>query len=409
MTRNLLVIGFVFPEPKSTAAGRRMLQLLEAFLSFGYKVTFASTAQRTDKSFDLTSLGIEVVSIKLNESSFDDFVKFLNPDGVLFDRFMTEEQFGWRVAESCPNAIRILDTEDLHCLRKGREQAFKESQQFTDEYLFNDTAKREIASIYRCDLSLIISEFEVEILKNKFQVPENLIHYLPFLEKFINTEKLELPSFEQRNHFVTVGNFLHEPNYQSVLYLKSILWKAIKEKLPDAEIHIYGAYSSQKVIDLHNEKEGFIIKGYINDIQKTFSQYKVCLAPLQFGAGLKGKLIDAKQTGTPCVMTSIAAEGMFGKLKPNGFISNDQEMFSNNAYLLYTDKSKWLEAQQNGYTVINSRFSKEIHIPVFDKLIKGLTMNTESHRSKNFTGKMLLHHTMQSTKYLSKWIQAKNN
>ena len=409
MTRNLLVIGFVFPEPKSTAAGRRMLQLLEVFLAMDYQITFASTAQKSDKSFNLSTLEIREVSIKLNDASFDTFIKSINPNVVLFDRFMTEEQFGWRVAESCPNAIRILDTEDLHCLRKGREQAFKESQQFTDEYLFNDTAKREIASIYRCDLSLIISEFEMALLKNKFQIPNNLIYYLPFLEKFINTEKLELPSFEERNHFVTVGNFLHEPNYQSVLYLKNKIWKAIKEKLPDAEIHIYGAYPSQKVTELHNEKEGFIVKGFTDNIQSTLSKYKVCLAPLQFGAGLKGKLIDTMKSGATCVMTSIAAEGMFGDLEPNGFIADNPSIIVEKAVELYFNESKWEKAQQNGINIINSRFNREYYELPFSKLIENLTENLKQHRIKNFTGSMLQHHTLQSTKYLSKWIQAKNN
>lgn len=409
MSKKLLVIGFVFPEPKSTAAGRRMLQLLEVFFAMDYKIIFASTAQKTINSFELTTLGIEEKSIKLNDTSFDTFIKEINPNLVLFDRFMTEEQFGWRVAECCPNAIRILDTEDLHCLRKGRELALNECHEFTDKYLINDTAKREIASIYRSDLSLIISEFEVELLKNKFQIPKDLIYYLPFLEKFIDIKKLELPDFEERNHFITVGNFLHEPNYQSVLYLKNKIWKTIKKKLPKAEIHIYGAYSSQKVTDLHNEKEGFIVKGFTDDIQKTLSQYKVCLAPLQFGAGLKGKLIDAMKTGTSCVMTSIAAEGMFGDVEPNGYISDNPSIFTEKAVELYSNKLQWEKAQQNGFYIINSRFNREYFELPFSKEIENLAANIIEHRNNNFIGSMLQHHTLQSTKYLSKWIEEKNN
>lgn len=409
MSKKILVIGFVFPEPKSTAAGRRMLQLLEVFLAMDYQIIFASTAQKTINSFELTTLGIEEKSIKLNDTSFDTFIKEINPNLVLFDRFMTEEQFGWRVAECCPNAIRILDTEDLHCLRKGRELALNECHEFTDKYLINDTAKREIASIYRSDLSLIISEFEVELLKNKFQIPKELIYYLPFLEKFIDIKKSELPDFEERNHFITVGNFLHEPNYQSVLYLKNKIWKTIKKKLPKAEIHIYGAYSSQKVTDLHNEKEGFIVKGFTDDIQKTLSQYKVCLAPLQFGAGLKGKLIDAMKTGTSCVMTSIAAEGMFGDVEPNGYISDNPSIFTEKAVELYSNKLQWEKAQQNGFYIINSRFNREYFELPFSKEIENLAANIIEHRNNNFIGSMLQHHTLQSTKYLSKWIEEKNN
>ena len=157
--QTILIIGFVWPEPNSSAAGGRMIQLIESFLSEGAKITFASTASDSDFMLDVRELGIEKVSIELNNTSFDQFVKQLNPSIVLFDRFMVEEQFGWRVAKECPTALRILDTEDLHCLRSARQLAFKENRKFTDADLNSEIAKREIASIYRCDLSLIISKF----------------------------------------------------------------------------------------------------------------------------------------------------------------------------------------------------------------------------------------------------------
>ena len=108
-----------------------MLQLLETFIAYGYEMTFASTAAKTEFSLDLDHLGITEVSIQLNHSSFDDFLVKLKPDTVIFDRFMVEEQFGWRVAEFAPKALRILNTEDLHSLRKAREEAVKKEREFT--------------------------------------------------------------------------------------------------------------------------------------------------------------------------------------------------------------------------------------------------------------------------------------
>src|SRR5690606_2597040 len=146
-----------------------MMQLIEAFQSFGYDITFASACAKTDNAFDLKSIGIHTGAIQLNHASFDTCIKDLQPNIVLFDRFMTEEQFGWRVAEQCPTAIRILDTEDLHFLRKGRQQALKDGKPFDDAYLYNDYTKREIASIYRSDLTLVISEEELNILAGEFE------------------------------------------------------------------------------------------------------------------------------------------------------------------------------------------------------------------------------------------------
>ncbi len=158
-----------------------MVQLISIFKKQGFDVTFASPAMDSDYMIDLKSLGVSKKSITLNCSSFDSFVKELNPTIVLFDRFMMEEQFGWRVAENCPDALRMLDTEDLHCLRKARQLAFKENRSFQRSDLFSDVSKREVASILRCDLSLIISEVEMELLQSVFKVDEELLYYLPFL------------------------------------------------------------------------------------------------------------------------------------------------------------------------------------------------------------------------------------
>ena len=161
----LLIIGMVWPEPKSSAAGTRMLQLISLFQEQNYEVTFASAAQESDFSYNLKSIGVKTQKIKLNCASFDEFVRYLNPEIVLFDRYIIEEQFGWRILENCPNSIRILDSEDLHCLRLERQNAIKKNLKFEiSDLLVSDFAKREIASIYRCDLTLIVSEFEMEIL-----------------------------------------------------------------------------------------------------------------------------------------------------------------------------------------------------------------------------------------------------
>ncbi|WP_299367587.1 glycosyltransferase [Winogradskyella sp.] len=410
---NLLIIGFVWPEPKSSAAGSRMLQLIEQFQKQGYAITFASAAKTSDNTYDLSQIGVKTQDILLNDSSFDDFIAELQPNIVLFDRFMIEEQYGWRVAEQCPEALRILDTEDFHGLRKARELALKDGVELSTDHLQNDITKREIASIYRCDLSLMISQAEIDILFQQFKIDKSLLYYLPFLLEPISENTTSgLPTFEERQHFVTIGNFLHPPNYDATLYLKQSIWPLIRQQLlPMAigiELHVYGAYESQKVTQLHNEREGFLIKGFAESVSEVMRNAKVCLAPLRFGAGLKGKLIDAMQNGTPCMMSTIAAEGMFGKLNPNGFILDNIEAFAQNAVELYTDSDIWKEKQSNGYKVLNERFDKTSFANAFAEKIEQLKKDLKCHRQNNFFGTMLQHQTLQSTKYLSKWIEEKN-
>lgn len=409
MKKNVLIIGFVWPEPKSSAAGSRMMQLIAVFQAQDYIVTFATACAKSDNAFNLESIGVTTVAIALNCGSFDTFIETLNPEIVVFDRFNVEEQFGWRVAEQCPNALRILDTEDLHSLRRGRHQAYKDNAEFNTRYLFNETAKREIASIYRCDLTLIISEAEMRLLKEYFKVDESLLLYVPFMLESVSVEaQHHLPEFSHREHFVTIGNFLHEPNYNSILYLKETIWPLIKQQLPAAEMHIYGAYAAQKITQLHNKKEGFLVKGFAEDVAKVMQNAKVCLAPIRFGAGLKGKIVDAMVNGTPCVTTTIGAEGLYGNLKPNAFIADSPENFATKAVELYTTESLWTTFQHYGFQVINNRFNKQDFEALFVSRMESIISDLNSHRLQNFTGQLLMHHTLQSTKFMSKWIEAKN-
>lgn len=401
--KNLVIIGKVFPEPNSTAAGYRMIQLTDLFLTQNYQITFLSTATISENSFDLSSKNISFQNIVLNDSSFDELIINLNPEIVIFDRFTTEEQFGWRVSEQVPNAVKILDTEDLHFLRNAREKAFKQNKNLEHLDLINDVFKRELASILRCDLSLIISEFEMNLLIEKFRIDENILFYLPL---FGAVKKPET-SFSERKNFISIGNFLHEPNWQTVLQLKK-LWKNIKNQLPEAEIHIYGAYATEKVFQLHNEKEGFIIKGRAESVETVFSQAKVLLAPIPFGAGIKGKLLESMQFGLPNVTSAVGAEAMQGNLDWNGFIADNETEFVEKAVLLYQDENLWRKSQENGYKIVENRFKKELFEPHFIHKIQEISENLESHRNQNFLGQILQHHTLQSTKYLSKWIEEKN-
>jgi glycosyltransferase involved in cell wall biosynthesis len=409
MQNHLVIIGTVWPEPTSTAAGTRMLQIIEVFQKQNWKITFLSSASKGENSFDLESISVGTKAIQLNDSSFDALISELNPTIVLFDRFMIEEQYGWRVAENCPNALRMLDTEDLHFLRKARETAFKQNRDLVFEDYISDVFKREIAAIYRCDLSLIISEYEMQLLTETFKVDASILHYLPFMVNSISIDALKaFPKFSERKHFVSIGNFLHEPNWQTVLQLKK-LWKSIKKELPEAEIHIYGAYVSEKAKQLHNEKEGFIIKGRAKSVESVFNSAKVLLAPIPYGAGLKGKLLESMQLALPNVTSKIGAEAMHGTLAWNGFITNSDEEFIEKAIALYSNEELWNTSQENGVDLVNKRYKKALFETEFVLKTNNFLSNLERHRNQNFLGQILQHQTMQSTKFMSRWIELKNN
>lgn len=405
-TKKLLIIGHTYPEPSTTAAGGRMMQLIQFFTGSNYEITFVSTASKGEKSANLIAQNIATKNIKLNDSTFDDFVKELNPTVVMFDRFITEEQFGWRVSENCPQALKILDTEDLHFLRNARKEAIKKNKPVSEAKLFSDSSKRELASILRCDLSLIISEYEIELLRNTFKISSDILFYLPLLTDS-NTEFKNTVSFTERENFLAIGNLLHPPNVDSVLQLKK-LWPKVKKQIPSAELHVYGAYAPQQILQLNNKKEGFIVKGWAEDVKETMINYRVQLAPIRFGAGLKGKLFDAMQFGLPSITTEVGAEGLNGNLAFGGIITTSDEYFITKAVELYSDENAWQNAQENGFRIIKKRFLDELFSEKLKARITSLVENITNHRQENFLGQVIQHHTLQSTKYLSKWIETKN-
>ena len=235
--KKVLIIGYVWPEPDSSAAGRHIMSILRAYTGQGWQVEFASPALPTEHMYDLSSEGVISRKITLNCDSFDAYVTDYQPDIVMFDRFMMEEQFGWRVEKHCPQAVRILDTEDLQCLRYARHQALKANREMTHEDLFSDLAKREIAAILRSDLTLIISGYEMDLLIDTFKLDVELLHHLPFMVA-LQAGSRETKGYEERKNFISIGNFRHAPNWDMVLTLRNI-WPAIRNELPDAECHIY--------------------------------------------------------------------------------------------------------------------------------------------------------------------------
>ncbi len=421
--QRVLVIGYVWPEPTSSAAGGHMMQLLQCFTAQGWHVTFASPARVGEHKADLAALGIAERAIELNDDSFDRFVAVLQPNMVLFDRFMMEEQFGWRVEQHCPHAVRVLETCDLQSLRDARQALLKQRLHASDDEndftaLFAespdtlyahmsdaDITQREVAAIFRCDLSLMISPFETRLLIERFGVPASLLHDCPLMVEPLPSATL---TFEQRAHFVCIGNFRHAPNWDAVLWLKQQVWPRIRKQLPRAQLHVYGAYTPPKATALHNPAQGFLVKGWAADALQVVGQARVALAPLRFGAGIKGKLLDAMLCGTPSVTTPTGAEGMRTGERWPGRIGRSADELARAAVELYENADQWQAAHAQCHEHLCAQYAMEPHAQALVHRLEQLSQSLAQHRRANFTGTMLRHHLHKSTKYFSQWIQSKN-
>lgn len=403
--KKILIIGKLWPEPASSAAGARMMQLIRFFSEESFELHFATSSKETGFNSSLNEFGVKCESIKLNCPSFDEYILQIDPDIVLFDRFLSEEQFGWRVIENCPNALRILDTEDLHFLREARQKALKSGADLDETQIRSDMLMRELASIHRCDLNLIVSETEIELLTTYYAISKRKLLFLPVTapDKVVNS----LPR-NQRKGFVFIGNFWHEPNWDAVLYLKKDIWPHIRKSIPGAVINIYGAYPSEKVYNLNNEKEGFIVHGRAENAQTVVGKALVSLVPLRFGAGMKGKILESWSCDTPCVSTKVGAEdmtlnGIFG-----GKIADNTLGFISAAINMYQNQAEWDIAVDNGRKINENRYSYKLNYDRLKLRLEELKESFKELRKQDIFSQMLQHHTLLSTKYFSKWIQEKN-
>lgn len=404
----LLIIGYIWPEPNKTAAGYRMLQIIDLFLSQNYDVVFCSAARiKSTSSQPLVSRNIRMIPIQLNDDGFDDVLEQEQPEIVLYDRFLVEEQYGWRVRNLIPDAMQILDTEDLHFLREARKQLVEERIPLNISFK-SELTIREVSSLLRVDFSLIISIFEVDLLQDQFDVDALRLFYLPFLinqDHFKRYKSCAAP-FEERLDFCTIGNLKHAPNLDSVRQLKMGIWPKIKLEIPQAQLFVYGSNAPREVLEMHDPALGFHVKGHTTSVDKVLSKHRVMLAPLRYGAGLKGKIFDAMKNGLPSIMTSTAAEGMFSLNAIPGIISNSNEDFISSAIQLYQDESLWNNYKSNGFKILQDDYKESAYA-------KALFHHIQLHQTGNvpvrsFSQCMMNHHADAHFKFMSYWIKSKS-
>ena len=399
--KRALLIAKQWPEPTSTAAGRRTLDILDLLAEAGYAIEIASPAQPTPFQ---AKTGYGEHQIEVNDARFDDWVRALNPTLVIYDRFMMEEQFGWRVREQCPHAVTLLDTSDFHSLREARHHALKSGEPVN---LFNASAEREIAAMARCDLTVMISQVEVELLKQHFCLPDWQLHYLPFLVRELPDPTTQ-PGFDARQHLVMIGGFKHAPNRDATIWFAQEVWPQLHSLLPGVECHVYGAYSDHAMHRLSDPRTGLRIHGRTEDALATLARYRLNLAPLRFGAGQKGKILEGWLSGTPTVTTPVGAESMAPENAWGYALSDAPDQFAATTAQLYQDKAAWLTARDAGNRALKNGFFDSDHADGFIARLEEITANLEAHRNRNIWGRILRRTEHRAEEFMSRWIEAKN-
>ena len=259
--RSVLFVSPVWPEASSSAAGVRSTGLIESFQSHGDNVSYVSISNPNEHSKKLQECGVSVFTCSPNRE--EAFVKVLNsaePDIVVFDRFFAEEMFSFMVHMHRPGAMRVLDMQDVHFIRRGREKMAKHGAATESILQHRPTAAfepclRELASIHRSDLTLVCSPVELRILENHYGIPRKKMveaSFFPSPSPYALGDA-SLPGYAQREHAMMIGNFKHPPNADSVMWACVHLWPKIRRSSDSKpELHVYGAYSSGKFEQLHD-------------------------------------------------------------------------------------------------------------------------------------------------------------
>jgi glycosyltransferase involved in cell wall biosynthesis len=389
---------YVWPEPLSSAAGVRTLELCRHLRQLGYAVTFLSPCRENAASLALAREGVSTLPCPANDSLVEGRLKELRPDLVIYDRFVMEEQFGWRARSLWPDALHLVDTQDLHTVRRARERLLAQGKSL-DAIVslagaeFSPDLERELASLYRADACLVVSPWEKEWLEGQ-GYPAARAFFLPFGAE----RDMDVPGFTARDGFASLGNFRHPPNLDGVRWLIRELWPRLRQTLPDARLHLYGAYPPGEISALGG-KDGIATHGPVPDHRKALKKHRVLLAPLRYGAGIKGKVLEAWATGLAVVGTEVAMEGLgCGHVPAEGFVSE--------SIRLHESAGDWQAAQERGWKAL-ANFSPEALKKRCEEILAECFRKKAGWRAHPVT-RMLLHHQHNSTKYFSLWIEGKN-
>jgi len=261
-------------------------------------------------------------------------------------------------------ASRVLfDTVDLHYLRQLREAEL--SGDAAQLRAAEQVRREELHLIANCDCTWVVSPFEREQLKAL--LPDARIDILPTIHA---TEDV-VAAFESRQDLLFVGSYRHPPNVDAALWLANEIFPRIRARRPDIALHLVGDYAPAAVSAL-SQRDGIAVHGHVPDLDAMLDRVRINLAPLRFGAGVKGKISHSLARGLPVVATSCAIEGMHLRDGAEVLVSDDPAAFAESVLRLYDDKALWQALSQRGQEHIRRHFSRDVARAAIHELLATL-------------------------------------
>ena len=355
--RHVLIIDAVTPTPDQDLGSIDMMNLIRILISLGRRVHFVPqtnyihAGHYTDQ---LQKMGVECVYFP----PYKTLEHYLNDNAALFDTvILCREPIAANVIKTVgkqlPKAKVIFYTVDLHYLRTERQAALTNDAEIADDAA--RTKESELALIDGADVSILLSEFERELVAK--ECPQAATAVLPLIRDIPG----RAAGFRDRRHVVFIGSFNHPPNIDAVRWLVDEIWPLVTAQDPSIRLNICGSNMPPQIEQMCRDVHGVDAVGYVADLAAVFNQCRLSIAPLRYGAGLKGKLATSFGYGVPGIATPVALEGMSADgLDDCRLEGRSAKELADLVVKYYASESEWQRASDASLAYVQRHFSFDV-------------------------------------------------
>jgi glycosyltransferase involved in cell wall biosynthesis len=359
----LLVIDATTLTPDRDAGSFVAMRTLRLLRGLGYQVVFVPHHNYLHAGQYTEALQREGV-----ECLYEPFVRgFAEVPGfhggfdvVLGYRFNVLGDVHAQIRAAMPHTRILFNNVDLHYLRQEREAALHGSRAGRIAAMVTKAA--ELALIAQADCTIVHTETESRIIRN--ELPISNIVTIPWIAELSPTKA----AFDRRHHILYLGGFAHQPNVDAVEHFVREIWPLVVPRLPEtARLVIAGATPPPAIEALAGGR--IEVTGYVEDLHDAFDAARVFVAPLRYGAGIKGKVIESLRRGVPAVISPIAAEGIGLRDREEAIIAELGPAFADAIVALYDEPETWARLREAGFAFVSAHFSVERCTELFRKAL----------------------------------------
>jgi len=339
--------------PDRDSGSLRMFQILRLLHQMGHRVTFipdnlANTASYTG---ELQKRGIEVWYHPYIKS-VREYLSMHGPefDVVILSRCDFARKHIDHVRLYAPQSRVIFDTVDLHFVREDRQARLMSDPNVLQQA--QERERQERALIKQADETWVVSDTEQQLLQRSHAHKS-----IQVVSNIVEISRSET-SFALRRDWLFIGSFQHTPNVDAMVFFLSEIYPLLKARLAGSKFYIIGEKVPPEIVSLATEN--VVVTGVQPDVRPFFDSAKLSIAPLRYGAGVKGKINQSMACGVPVVATSLAIEGMDLIPGEDILVADEPEPFANAMMSLYKSEELWDRLSQNGIKKTQAKYSKEV-------------------------------------------------